>query len=118
MRPWGAEAFVQPSQLVKGRLLSQVDSARASDFCIFLWTVLKFGSEIWLGWYPEGPMQVYEIRVLSSSSEASTIMEAMYASDFAAIRAACNMAGDNRHEVWRGLDCIYGKYCEPSREIC
>jgi hypothetical protein len=69
------------------------------------------------GWYLEGSMQVYEIRVLSSSSEASTIMEAMYASDFAAIRAARNIAGDNRHEVWRGLDCIYGKYREAPNEI-
>jgi hypothetical protein len=61
-------------------------------------------------------MQVYEIRVLSSSSEASTILEAMYASDFAAIRAARNMAGDNKHEVWCGLDCIYGKYNQVPHE--
>lgn len=61
-------------------------------------------------------MQVYEIRVLSNLSDASTILEAMYASDFAAIRAAQAIAGHKKLEVWRGLDCIYGKYCEAPIE--
>lgn len=53
-------------------------------------------------------MQVYEIRILRPDGSTATVFEGMYLSDHSAIRSAKGMSEDNRFEVWRGMDCIYG----------
>lgn len=55
-------------------------------------------------------MQVYEIRFLRADHSPATIMEVMHLNDNAAIRAAKKMAEAKPFEVWRGLDCIYGRH--------
>jgi hypothetical protein len=53
-------------------------------------------------------MHEYEIRVLSAGHTVM-IMEEVQLSDHAAIRSGKKIAADRPFEVWRGLDCIYGR---------
>ena len=53
-------------------------------------------------------MHNYEIRVLSSGHLVA-IIEQTYLNDHAAVRAARKYAGNRSFEVWRGVDCIYGR---------
>jgi hypothetical protein len=50
-------------------------------------------------------MRSYEIRIAEENRH--TIIEVMHLNDNAAVRSARKMAGRNRFEVWRDLDCVY-----------
>ena len=54
-------------------------------------------------------MYQYEIRLLHADRTTDTIMEVIHLNDNAAIRAAKKMAEARPFEVWRDLDCIYGR---------
>jgi hypothetical protein len=54
-------------------------------------------------------MREYEIRILRADKTTDLIMEVMHFSDKAAIRAAKKIAEARLFEVWRGLDCIFGR---------
>jgi hypothetical protein len=56
----------------------------------------------------------YEIRILRADRSTHAVVEVMHISDHAAIRAAQKMAEARPFEVWRGLDCIYGRPSGPA----
>jgi hypothetical protein len=58
-------------------------------------------------------MHEYEIRILRADRSTATIIEVVHLNDHAAIRAAKKMAEARPFEVWRDLDCIYGKMQSP-----
>jgi hypothetical protein len=53
-------------------------------------------------------MRTYEIRILSDG-KTSAIYMAVHLNDRAAIRAAERMAVGMPFEVWRDMDCVYGR---------
>jgi hypothetical protein len=55
----------------------------------------------------------YEIRILRADRSTNAVIEVMHISDHAAIRAAQKIAEARPFEVWRGLDCIYGRNTGP-----
>jgi hypothetical protein len=67
-----------------------------------------------LWWKPEASMQEYEIRILNTVGRTDTVFEGTYISDHSAIRAAQRMSESRPFEVWRGLDCIYGRNKSPA----
>ena len=54
-------------------------------------------------------MQEYEIRILRADKSTATVIEVMHLNDNAAIRSARATANGHPFEVWRGLDCVYGR---------
>lgn len=54
-------------------------------------------------------MHEYEIRILRADHSTATIIEVVHLNDNAAIRAAKKIADGNDFEVWRDLDCVYGR---------
>jgi hypothetical protein len=54
-------------------------------------------------------MHEYEIRILRADRTTNTVIEVMHLNDDAAIHAAKKFAEARPFEVWRGLDCIYGR---------
>lgn len=54
-------------------------------------------------------MQEYEIRILRADKTTATVIEVMHLNDNAAIRSARAIANGQAFEVWRGLDCVYGR---------
>ena len=58
-------------------------------------------------------MHDYEIRILRADRSTNAVIEVMHISDHAAIRAAQKIAEARPFEVWRGLDCIYGRNTGP-----
>ena len=54
-------------------------------------------------------MQEYEIRILRADKSTATVIEVMHLNDNAAIRSARTIANSHPFEVWRGLDCVYGR---------
>jgi hypothetical protein len=63
-------------------------------------------------------MHEYEIRVLSAGRTV-LITSQIQLSDHAAIRSGKKIAADKPFEVWRGLDCIYGRPvpAEPQPQV-
>jgi hypothetical protein len=62
-------------------------------------------------------MHEYEIRLLRADQTTTTVLEAMHVNDNDATRAAKKIAEAGLFEVWRDLDCIYGKghdLCPPT----
>lgn len=59
-------------------------------------------------------MQNYEIRILRDDFRTDIIMQMTHLNDNAAIRAARKFAEARPFEVWRGMDCIYGR---PGSEL-
>jgi hypothetical protein len=57
----------------------------------------------------EASMHEYEIRILRADKSTATVIEVMHLNDNAAIRSARVTANGNPFEVWRGLDCVYGR---------
>ena len=57
-------------------------------------------------------MHEYEILVLRADGTADTVLAVMHLNDNAAIRAARKIAEAKPFEVWRDLDCIYGRASE------
>jgi hypothetical protein len=57
----------------------------------------------------EASMHEYEIRILRADRTTASVMEVIYLNDRAAIRAARKLAEARLFEVWRDLDCIYGR---------
>jgi len=55
----------------------------------------------------------YEIRLLHADRTTDTIMMIMHFNDNAAIRAARKFAEARPFEVWRDMDCIYGRALSP-----
>jgi hypothetical protein len=54
-------------------------------------------------------MHQYEIRILRADRNTDIVIEVMHLNDHAAIRAARKIAEARPFEVWRDLDCIYGR---------
>jgi hypothetical protein len=54
-------------------------------------------------------MHEYEIRILRADRSTAQILEVIHVSDHAAIRQAKKIAEACPFEVWRDLDCIYGR---------
>lgn len=54
-------------------------------------------------------MHEYEIRILRADRTTDTVIEVIHLNDSAAIRAAKKIAEARPFEVWRDLDCIYGR---------
>lgn len=53
-------------------------------------------------------MNSYELRVIDPRDRNAAIYASSHVSDFAAIRRAMSLAGDDDViEVWRGLVCVY-----------
>ena len=57
-------------------------------------------------------MREYEIRILRADKSTDTIIEMVHLTDHAAVRAARKLAEARPFEVWRDLDCIYGRAAE------
>lgn len=57
-------------------------------------------------------MHEYEIRILRADKSTATVLEVMHLNDHAAIRSARKIAEARPFEVWRDLDCIYGRAAE------
>jgi hypothetical protein len=55
----------------------------------------------------------YQIRLLQADRTTDTIMMVSHPNDNAAIRAAKKFAEARPFEVWRDLDCIYGRATAP-----
>jgi hypothetical protein len=62
-------------------------------------------------------MHEYEIRILRADKTTAIVMEVVHLNDNAAIRTAKNIAEARPFEVWRGLDCIYGRATEQAPHI-
>ncbi len=58
-------------------------------------------------------MHEYEIRILRADRTTDTILEVVHFDDHAAIRAAKKLAEARPFEVWRDLNCIYGRAQSP-----
>ncbi len=58
-------------------------------------------------------MQEYEIRIFRADNTTEAILEMQHLNDHAAIRAAQKIAEARPFEVWRDLDCIYGRTRDP-----
>jgi hypothetical protein len=54
-------------------------------------------------------MREYEIRILRADKTTASVIEVIHLNDNAAIRAAKKIAEARPFEVWRDLDCIYGR---------
>ena len=54
-------------------------------------------------------MQEYEIRILRPDRTTAAVIEATYFSDDEAVREAKRIAQSRPFEVWRDLDCLYGR---------
>lgn len=54
-------------------------------------------------------MREYEIRILHADKTTDLIIEMTHLTDSAAIRAGRDMAEARPFEVWRDLQCIYGR---------
>lgn len=61
-------------------------------------------------------MQPYEIRILNSDCSTAIVIEMLLHSDGAAIRAGRKIAEARPFEVWRDLDCVYGRAITPTRQ--
>ena len=53
-------------------------------------------------------MHDYEIRVLSSG-HAISVVEVRQLNDHTAIRSGRKIAADRPFQVWKGIECIYGR---------
>ena len=61
-------------------------------------------------------MENYEIRIVRTG-QAPVILAGPQVSDFAAIRRAKSLAGDDAEvEVWRDMDCLYAQKPGQSRD--
>ena len=58
-------------------------------------------------------MHEYEIRILRADRTTDAILEVVHFDDHAAIRAAKKLAEARPFEVWRDLNCIFGRAQSP-----
>ena len=61
----------------------------------------------------EASMHEYEIRILRADKTTATVIEVLHLNDNAAIRSAKKMAEARPFEVWRGVNCVYGRADTP-----
>jgi hypothetical protein len=61
----------------------------------------------------EASMQEYEIRILRADRSTAAVIEVTHLNDGAAIQSARRIADARPFEVWRGLDCVYGREAPP-----
>jgi len=54
-------------------------------------------------------MHTYEVRILRPDGRAALITAESHWNDDAAIRSAKKIARGRQFEIWRGMDCIYGR---------
>jgi len=59
-------------------------------------------------------MHEYEIRLLKADRTTDTNIVMMYLTDVEAVRAARKIAEARPFEVWRDLECIYGRPFRPT----
>ena len=62
-------------------------------------------------------MHGYEIRILRADKTTDAIIEVAHLNDHAAIRAAKKIPEARPFEVWRDLDCIYGRPSDPGASL-
>jgi hypothetical protein len=61
-------------------------------------------------------MHICEIRILRSNGSTDTILKVMHLNDTVVVRPARKFAEARPFEVWRDMDCIYGRASSPSAQ--